>query len=1419
LNGPSLRIHLALIVCFFMMVSGLPTLADVSDPGSGPQIPAAPVDYALPTEIPYDHMLRFNDLEFDPAVGIIDDRFFWYLPNFAFLVSIPDDMKAQVSTHDHVRAVYPYHTAFKVPKDMWTKSLGAQRMDFVAVPLEEEALVAAEIELIGGTVYYYSENEVLFTLRGDMLLDIARLEQVGWVQMFSEPTILNDNYGRTIKVRQQADGGFTDDGESLWSFNSGNFPGDSAGENIIVAVFDTGMDTDHPAYEDTPGDQPKLVWFKDYNDGSENDWHDTGSHGTHTSCTVLGNGKWRASDPGTEGRNTGMAPRARLIGQAGLSINAGTVYTHLNEPLTHGANHTSNSWGDPGSYKVYTALSRNYDIYTRDANTTKAGDQEILSVFAAGNEGNTGPREPAVAKNVLTVGATGNDKGTSSSTVVGFSAKGPTDDGRTKPDIVTPGDGVVSCGTGGTSYRSASGTSMACPGAAGGVAVIRSYWNSTYGYTPSPALTKALVVNGGTPIPGYTYPGGSQGWGRMNVANSVLENATKSIEVLEQQENLALMTGFSVRIPIDVNSAEPIRISLVWTDVAGGPENPKPALVNDLNLKFIAPNEISYWGNRFSGGISTTGGNADNINNVEGIYLPTPITGEWSLRVEGFNIADGPQDFALVVSGDMGMGTPVLEAEDLIPTNLTFTPSDGLVEGDLVTINVDINNNGTRQTSTVRYQWYVDNILADILNFDGDIAAKGKVSIEYSWQAVRGDHEIRLVLDPYNTHFEQNESNNWLAGNLHVDHYGLMLDIEDKRAKKADPGGNTSYLLLVENEGSISDTFTLTHDSAPDGWAADLETDTIEVPPGEIGKVLFTVDAPAKALTTEFARLGLHVVSEGNDTYWKEVTTVTSINQIAALNMSIEQNTSNVAPRGKVSYHFVIYNDGNGLDTVTLTVNHTPWGWFVGLSEYVVVLDPYSSKEMSCVVTAPFNAEAGFEAVASIEGYSTSGVFTHVDLLTTVDRITGMNLSSEAEPVELYPGETTEFPFKLKNDGNGAEEITLTTEVPEGWETNITTDEMGLGPFEMIERTLMLSVPEQELKGDYIITMTADNGTDTMTLEFKVTVNQVFGLEAFMEPVYQNVTKGDDAVYNLSVTNTGNGPDAIEFWLDSNKLLNSKFSNSSVVIVAGETVMINLTINTSYLEFGNFTVPVHVYSTNAQSANADLEAKLEVLEPPPEVPEKPEKPNPPGPIDIIPGKGALTSTWGIILILMLIMLIMIIGGDSAAAYSRYQRLKAERLAEEDGDKISEEYEERPKEPEKLEPTYEEPKSTFSLDTHMAGFGTQDTGTVDETETTEEAYTEETTETTEDVDDEGDDYLLPPQVVDDTVSSQMFGDEAAEADEKTYEEPESSEVQEPGPEESDSPAESQDKVEEKSKFEKEMEEAERSLDDIMKDLDS
>src|SRR5439155_8167524 len=114
--------------------------------------------------------------------------------------------------------------------------------------------------------------------------------------------------------------------------------------------------------------------------------------------------------------------------------------------------------------------------------------------FSNGNSGSSLQTvgAPATAKDCLAVGATSNGS-LGSNTIASFSSRGPTSDGRRKPDIVAPGVSIVSASgdashtTNNCATKTLSGTSMATPTAAGGATLLRQYF--TDGFYPSGAKT------------------------------------------------------------------------------------------------------------------------------------------------------------------------------------------------------------------------------------------------------------------------------------------------------------------------------------------------------------------------------------------------------------------------------------------------------------------------------------------------------------------------------------------------------------------------------------------------------------------------------------------------------------------------------------------------------------------------------------------------------------------------------------------------------------------------------------------------------------------------------------------------------------------------------------------------------------------
>lgn len=562
-----------------------------------------------------------------------------------------------------------------------------------------EAQLAGPEQLVGFTT-------VAVRLRANRLAEVA-----GWADVFNvEPYVapqLNDEIQGQILAGNISGGGASGPGYLAW-LQSKDVPTNPA-LYPVVDVVDDGVDngTTTPNHADfylngNPASSSRLV----ANSNCTSDASASGGagHGNLNAGIVGGyNDGTGAAYEDAAGYNYGLgiSPWTRLANTKIFRDSGSFDIGNCNDTYTgivrasheNGAAISTNSWG-ADVYGAYGADSQAYDSLTRDARPDLPGLQPMLHIFSAGNAGPSGQTlgSPGTAKNVLTVGAGENPRangfvdGCGSANadnyndITGFSSRGPTRDQRVKPDLVAPGnhvtgpasqipnyDGTGVCTkyypSGQTLYALSSGTSHSAPAVAGAASLLYVRYQALFGAAPSPAMLKAFLLNSTRYLDGVSsggnLPSNSQGWGGMDLSVAFDAVARQAVD----QTVTFGETGEEVSYFLEVaDSGRPIRITLAWSDAPGSTTG--ASYVNDLDLRVIAGGQ-TYLGNVFSGPFSTTGGSADQRNNVEQVILPAGTTGQMQIIVRAANIAgDG-----LPGNADLSDQDFALFATNLAPTN------------------------------------------------------------------------------------------------------------------------------------------------------------------------------------------------------------------------------------------------------------------------------------------------------------------------------------------------------------------------------------------------------------------------------------------------------------------------------------------------------------------------------------------------------------------------------------------------------------------------------------------------------------------------------------------------------------------------------------------------------------------------------
>ena len=650
-----------------------------------------------------------------------------YFPHHAHIVKMDEAVRAEVEALPYVRAIVPYHPAFRFTTETMqglrntpgeAKRYGIQ----VADAGEQVKLnVANALNGMGALINKEPGGSFLFeaTLTPAQLDKVSRLDEVLYISEWTPPQSTM-NHVRIVGGANYV--------ESVAGYT---------GTGVRAEVMDNGCQIDHPDF----AGRIEIRGNTSFPDEV---------HGTSTFGIVFGSGAGSSTA-------RGMLPNAYgFFNDWNYTTSRYDDIGQLNS-AQYSCLFQSNSWGFQDT--------RNYTTFSAEMDRA-VFDHDIVILHSMGNTGNTSGVEHAWAKNVVGVGGVyhydnsnlGDDNWTT-----GAGSIGPASDGRIKPDLCYYYHKIRTTYPGSTYWNDMGGTSAACPETAGHFGLFFQMWAdgifgnpvdlqaSVFENRPHNSTARAMMINSA-----YSYPfsGTSdpltrvhQGWGLANVQN--LYDRRDNFFVVNEEDVLEPLESTQYGRTIDAGQpgSEQLRITLVWTDKAAVPGAGEHQ-VNDLDLKVTSPIGDVYWGNAglTTGNWSTLGGSPDTLNTIENVFLDAPLGGNWTIEVIASEInQDGhietPQvdaDYALVISGGVDCPGPVFAASPPATVYTCF--------GNDVQLAAQVGN----YTSL---QWYHDgtpltgetNLTLDLTDFA--LADEGEYWLEASNDCVTYASSSTMVLD------------------------------------------------------------------------------------------------------------------------------------------------------------------------------------------------------------------------------------------------------------------------------------------------------------------------------------------------------------------------------------------------------------------------------------------------------------------------------------------------------------------------------------------------------------------------------------------------------------------------------------------------------------------------------------------------
>jgi uncharacterized membrane protein/DNA-directed RNA polymerase subunit RPC12/RpoP len=366
---------------------------------------------------------------------------------------------------------------------------------------------------------------------------------------------------------------------------------------------------------------------------------------------------------------------------------------------------------------------------------------------------------------------------------------------------------------------------------------------------------------------------------------------------------------------------------------------------------------------------------------------------------------------------------------------------------------------------------------------------------------------------------------------------GIALTVSDGIDERMVSAGSVAvYNLKVENTDTAGQReVNLTLVGIPTGWVADIHPnpDLILGNQTQATRTLI-VTVPANATAETIGVITViadnRLVGGGGEGSVSLATT-TRIKQTYGLNVSTSDPDKEIAGGSSAGFDLVIKNEGNGVDTVVISVHSAPKGWAI-IPPNSVSIPPSGSAKVTIACNVPANTTAGlyyFVARATSENVTFLSEQAYI-VNVAIQRGVSLRILNGTGFAEAWPGSYTTFTLEVSNKGNVADVFDLVVlGLNSSWaELGATTVQIGQGGIMNV--LLRISLPKGTAQGNYSFTVRVESIYTAHVQEFltfTIFAFPVGNLGVYSNQYSKSGLPGENVTYSLFVINKGNCDDIV----------------------------------------------------------------------------------------------------------------------------------------------------------------------------------------------------------------------------------------------------------------------------------------------------